>query len=112
MQIVRFALSTVLAALVSAVAPGRAQEADPFQAYSTPALGWQDEDDAMSYVARLRAASTSLGGTCEADRQKLAALADGLQIGADQAGTAGKPVALEWAASAADVDVPAWLVVS
>ncbi len=80
--------------------------------YSTSALGWQDEDDGASYVARLRAASASAGDECEVDRQKLAALADSLQIGSDQAGTAGKPLVLEWAAGAADVDVPVWLVVA
>lgn len=112
MQIVLFAVRALLASMAFAAVPAQAQEADHFQNYSAPALGWQDQDDAASYVARLRAASASLGGDCEVDRQKLAALGGGVRIGADQGGTAGKPLVVEWAADAADVDVPAWLVVS
>jgi hypothetical protein len=103
---------TLLAGGVLAAAPARAQEPDPFAPYSDPALAWQDEDDAASHVGRLRKAAGQLGGDCEADKQALGALAAGLQVGADQAGTAGKPLVFEWVAGTAGADVPAWLIVS
>lgn len=104
-------ISVVVGALLVA-APVQSQEVDWFQPYADTTLGWHDDDEAGSYIERIRAASSSLGAECEVDRQSLAKLADGVQIGADQAGTAGKPIVVEWAAEAAGVDVPAWLVVS
>ncbi|MBX3532154.1 MAG: caspase family protein [Rhizobiaceae bacterium] len=102
----------LLAAGVLTAEFASAQEPDPFAAYSMPVLAWQDEDDAASYVARSREAASPLGGECEAERQALGALAGALQVGADQAGTAGKPLVFEWAAGVANAGVPAWLVVS
>lgn len=110
MQVFSVVAGVLLAATVLSAA--QAQEADPFAPHASTALAWQDDDDAASYVARLRQAAAPLGGECEADRDDLEALAAGLQLGADQAGTAGKPLTVEWTAATAATGVPAWLVVS
>lgn len=101
-----------LAVLFVVVDPAASQEPDPFAALSAPDLAWTESDDAASFVARIRAAAAPLGGDCEADRQALSTLADGLAIGADQTATAGRPFTLEWSAKAAGTGTPAWLVVS
>jgi len=101
-----------LAAVFLIVRLAAAQEPDPFEAYASPALAWADEDDAASWVGRIRAAASPMGRDCAADRQELGALADSLATDLAPSGTAGKPLVLDWRAGAEGVETPAWLVVS
>jgi hypothetical protein len=100
----------LLAGILAGIAA--AQDADPFARYADPALAWKDGDDAAAFVGRLRAAAAPLGGDCEVDRQAIDALAAGVRVGADQAGTAGKPLTFSWESPGQPMNVPAWLVVS
>lgn len=112
MRLVVIIAGALLAGRVMVAALVLAQELDPFARYSDPALAWQNEDDAASYVGRLREAASSLGGDCDAEKEALGSLAAGLQVETDQAGTAGRPLVFEWAAGATETNIPAWLVVS
>ena len=112
MQLASIIAGVLMAGRALMAEPAQAQEPDPFAPYSAPAIAWQDEDDAASYTGRLREAASSLGGDCDTERQALGALAAGLQVGADQTGTAGRPLVFEWVAGTMETSVPAWLVVS
>lgn len=60
----------------------------------------------------MRAVAAASGGDCDAERQGLNALAGALQIGADQSGTAGRPIEFAWIGGGTAGGAPAWLVVA